>query len=358
MVVAHNALLEATRINKHWSTEEVVDYLINQQQVSGKRSSVVKSIQTALKEIKEELVSAGRGGDLQVIKKGRAPLHKYKHANVSISIDTLSEDNLLTLQHALNMLDNTDLSTNADELWAKVTRNTKFARAGSLSELRKFLFFDDRYRDNKNRELVPLLCNYIINKQPIELWYLPFSGQIKKITLHPYSVREYNRRYYLCGMHENGLAEFEHQDAKRQVNLGIDRILTPRSEEATPEVFDIRPAEDIKFVPQPEEFGTDYYANVIGLTVPKDRKPEKITLAISPEYKGYMETKPLHASQKSTSKTVVVGKEKWFLFEYSLVVNKELINNILHMGKECKVIGPASLQEEVKAAIASMATLY
>jgi len=357
--VTHAALMRATTLKQLWAVEDIVTYLDGEGLITGKRDSQVKQVQETLKRIKDDL--ANQKKDQQIIqgKKGRSPVYAYTTTKVELTFETLSEDNLLALQHALNMLDGTDLASNANDLWLKVTRNTRFSKMGTLQELKKYLFFDDRYRDNKNRDLVPTLCNFIINQEPIKLWYLPFKDSTPKhVIIHPYSVREYNRRYYLCGMHESGLEEFSRRDHKRQVNLGIDRIVNAAGSREDVTSQDIVHAEEIVYVTQPEHFGADYYANVIGLTVPRDQNPKKVQLAISPEFKGYMETKPLHASQKSTRKQVTVDGKQWTIFEYSLVTNKELINNILHLGTMCKVLAPQELVREVSSAVKQLAAHY
>ena len=82
-----------------------------------------------------------------------------------------------------------------------------------------------------------------------------------------------------------------------------------------------------------------FYKNVIGVTVPKGKTPEKVILAFSSVRSNYILTNPLHLSQK----LVREGKIQT-TFSYELILNPELETTILSFGADVVVIKPESLR--------------
>ncbi|MBA3662574.1 MAG: WYL domain-containing protein, partial [Gammaproteobacteria bacterium] len=87
----------------------------------------------------------------------------------------------------------------------------------------------------------------------------------------------------------------------------------------------------------------EYFEDIIGVTKPVDAAVENITLLFFGRSGKYMESKPLHGSQKS----------KWLdknTLEVSLkiIINYELQRLILSYAESVKVLEPAKLALSIK----------
>ncbi len=87
----------------------------------------------------------------------------------------------------------------------------------------------------------------------------------------------------------------------------------------------------------------EYFDDVVGVTVTENQKPIKILLQISNELFPYIESKPIHGSQKikeRNSKSVII--------ELSLQLNYEFISLVFSYGEEVTVIEPEELKTIIK----------
>ncbi len=160
----------------------------------------------------------------------------------------------------------------------------------------------------------------ILNKQVLEITYLPFHWEDPLVTLfHPLFLKQYNNRWFLIG-HIDGYDSL--------TNYPIDRII------------DIKEI-DIKFVNLEIDF-EEYFDDVIGATRNIDDEPLEIKLHFSPGRAPYVLTKPLHGSQK-----IKEQNESGLTISIEVIPNRELIAHILSYGDDITVISPESLREEV-----------
>jgi predicted DNA-binding transcriptional regulator YafY len=137
-------------------------------------------------------------------------------------------------------------------------------------------------------------------------------------TLKPYFLKQYQNRWYIIGETEKGYRTF-----------GIDRI----------ENITIGTK---KFKPKTEE-AKDKFSHVIGLNY-VDHKMVKILLSFHNSQKPYLESLPLHTSQKE----IITGNETTFDIELRIHPNFEFRQQILKYGSLVKVIEPKWLAKEIK----------
>ena len=136
-------------------------------------------------------------------------------------------------------------------------------------------------------------------------------------TLKPYFLKQYQNRWYVVGETEKGYRTF-----------GIDRIenITLGTK---------------KFKPKTEE-AKDKFSNVVGLNY-VDHKLEKIQLSFHPSQKPYLESLPLHRSQKQINM-----ESESFDIELLIHPNFEFRQQVLKYGSYVKVVEPKWLAEEIK----------
>jgi len=167
-----------------------------------------------------------------------------------------------------------------------------------------------------------LLCKY----QPFE------NEKPLAVVLHPYYLKQYNNRWFLFGYNPaNGIYTW---------NLALDRILT---------LIEVKG----KYQKNNQIDWAEYFDDIIGVTMPDNGIVENITLHFYCKTGKYMETKPLHGSQKS----------KW-VDDNTLEVNLQLIINyeverlILSYADSVKVIKPQKLAGLIKSRLKEAYSLY
>lgn len=101
---------------------------------------------------------------------------------------------------------------------------------------------------------------------------------------------------------------------------------------------------------QPQQF----FEAVIGVSVPTGRQPELVLLKASPERARYIETKPLHPSQRVDERAA----DGSVVFAYHLVHNVELENQLLSFGETVEVLFPLSLRKAITLRVQALCRLY
>ena len=95
------------------------------------------------------------------------------------------------------------------------------------------------------------------------------------------------------------------------------------------------------------DFNDDYFADIIGVTKYLDTEPQKIRLWVSSSLYPYIQTKPLHETQK-LMKSNATGYE----IEIEVRPNFELEQLILSFGEGMKVMSPTDLRDKIKSKLA------
>jgi predicted DNA-binding transcriptional regulator YafY len=93
----------------------------------------------------------------------------------------------------------------------------------------------------------------------------------------------------------------------------------------------------------PAGFDPDlYFSHSIGITAFAG-KPETVRFALNEISARYIETQPIHQTQKKIKTT-----GEWTEFEIKVLVTEELIMHFLSLGAQLKVISPETLKTEIK----------
>lgn len=166
------------------------------------------------------------------------------------------------------------------------------------------------------------LFNAIHYKKVLEINYQSFKKKkSQKISLHPYYLKQYNNRWFLFGLneHTNSIS-----------NLALDRIV------------DIKESSKSYIENETIDF-EEYFDDVVGVTVLKNREPVKVMLRVSNELFPYIESKPIHGSQKIKQRT-----EEYTIIELLVQLNYELISLIFSYGEAIIVQEPEELKTIIK----------
>ncbi len=165
------------------------------------------------------------------------------------------------------------------------------------------------------------LLHAIKNRFEISFSYKKFEdASVSERIVKPVAIKEARNRWYL-------LAE----DAKAGIikNFGLDRMANLEiSSRKFREIKDYDPSEEFRY-----NFG------IINGT---GEEPQRIVLSFTPTEGRYINSLPLHHSQKEIFKT---DKERQF--EYHLVPTYDFKMEILSYGNTVKVLEPESLKKDI-----------
>lgn len=177
------------------------------------------------------------------------------------------------------------------------------------------------------------LFSCISRRQAIDLCYKPFDKEAIWVTISPYHLKQFNGRWFLIALREDGRQGLIHHYA-------LDRI------------EDIKENTKAQYRPTDIDFG-EYFFPVIGVTIPEGREVETITLRVRKKEYPYIETKPLHITQEK-----VCEDDESVTITIEVMVNFELKQRLLSHADYVTVIEPQSLREEMKSLIEKMWNNY
>jgi predicted DNA-binding transcriptional regulator YafY len=170
-------------------------------------------------------------------------------------------------------------------------------------------------------EYITPLYNAILYKKVLDVSYRSFKRENNQtIIFHPYYLKQFKNRWFVLGLN---------QDLNLITNLALDRLVNV---EGCEEVYI---ANTIDF--------SEYFEDIIGVTLNKDIAAEKVLLKITIDLYPYIQTKPLHGSQKLKEL-----KNSYAVIELELIPNYELESLILSFGEGIEIIFPETLRERVK----------
>lgn len=253
-------------------------------------------------------------------------VHKgYYYTDPDYSIDRmpLSPDEIEAIHLAastLRQFRSIELFKNSEAAIDKILDRLSLHPTGSVDDTARFVHFETAplYRGS---EYLPSLLTAIRNREEVTLAYEKYTGSKQRsYTLHPYLLKEYRNRWYVIG----------YNPVKGDVvTFGLDRIA------AVPAPTGLR------FEVQADFDADLFFRHSIGITAIHDT-PERIHLRFTPLAGKYVESQPLHHSQR-----ILRNDEVALEVELYLCITRELLMLILSYGADVEVKGPESLRRAV-----------
>ena len=149
--------------------------------------------------------------------------------------------------------------------------------------------------------------------------YQRYEGQRETLTMQPYSMKVYNRRWYLLGyIKEKGFIR----------HLALERFLdlhTTNTKFEIPKDFEAR----------------KYYKDVVGIYVNENLPVVNLKIRVYGVQMEYMRMLPLHKSQSEVKSRYGEFAE----FTYRVCLTPELKSKILAMGPNVEVMDPLEYRE-------------
>ena len=178
----------------------------------------------------------------------------------------------------------------------------------------------------RGMEYFETLVSSIKKKIPVSFIHYSYDKKLfKAIIIHPYLMKESNKRWYLVGHSE------EHKEVRY---FGLDRIYDPV---LIDKEFKETKGGDLRTL----------FDNKIGLNTIHDKeveKPEEVTLWVSRTMANYIKSMPLHKSQTHKE----FGGYGEILVTLHLVPTYELLAMILSYGKHMELLTPKWLRKEIE----------
>ncbi len=246
----------------------------------------------------------------------------YRYANTSFSINNmpLNEVEVNQLKDALLILSQFKGMPQFEWVHELVP---KLQQGIASDEVSATIIEFDSNQYLKGIEHLGPLHNAIFYKKVLNISYQPFENDAPfDVVIHPYFLKQYNNRWFLFG--------FNQENGKYDWNLALDRIVFIKET-------------NIDYHKNTVIDWSEYFEDIIGVTKPSNAEIENVVLHFNSKTGNYIQTKPLHGSQKS----------KWFndntlQVSLQIIINYELERLILSYADSVVVIQPLSLAQTIK----------
>lgn len=269
----------------------------------------------------------GWNAPIKRVYEGKRCYYVYEEVNFSINKKDLSEAELETIDEALVMLNRFKGVEGFDWVDEFVT-NFEDKLGRKKNEVPVIGYQKNPFL--KGIENLSVIYNYIVNRQVLKITYEHFvKGKIVHVV-HPYYLKEYNNRWFLFGITE--------QKRDFLISLPLDRMV------------DIEPMH-IEYIPNKNFNFEEYFEDVVGVSVPMSGTPDKVVLKFEKSRFPYVETKPLHPSQR------IIDKDECIV-QIEVHQNSELDSLIFSFGDQVEVLAPDSLRNKFKARIDKLSEKY
>jgi hypothetical protein len=263
----------------------------------------------------------------------RIKILKYAVPDASIYQKPLNAEEVEILQSLLSdiqMLHGRPNSLNLYQIFEKLSKDV------FLSDNNAPIVFYQGNEYLKGIQNFPSLNNWIRNHQRILVVYQGFQKSKIEIEISPYFLKEYNNRWYVFGYCHNNSDSNGIVD--KVINLALDRIAS-----VSESFNEFKP---INFNP------VEYFDDIYGVSQ-VDGAVESLVLNFYGLQGHYVETNPIHASQK--------GKwldDKTYEVRLALKINYELVSKLLSYGAEVYVLAPIHLQLKLKEIAHNIENMY
>lgn len=256
---------------------------------------------------------------LERLKDGKRVYYRYSDSHYSIKNQTINQFEAEQLKETLSIL--TRFKGMPQFEWIEellVRIEDTFKLSGKTNA---FVGFEQNpYLKGLN--YFTELFSAIQNKKVLRIAYKGYRQTVEvESIIHPWYLKQFNNRWFLFGFNENYNA---------LSNFALDRIFSVS--EIQKDYFENL---EIDF----EEF----FEDVIGVTVKQNDIPQKVLIKVARDLWPYIESKPIHGSQKVKSKN-----ENDVEIEISVQLNHELISSLFSYMDGIEIEEPESLRSQIK----------
>lgn len=256
--------------------------------------------------------------------------YKYADPDYSITNIPLTNQDLGKLTEVVELLKQFKGFTHFQELSGVVQ---KLEDKIHVSKTKERAIIDLEKNDHlKGLEYIDPIFQSISKKKCIEITYQSFKARKSDTFLfHPALLKEFRNRWFVLG---------KKKEKMPYILLALDRLLSVVPTEKNSVNFD-------------NENLQDYFTHVVGVSVNQGEPPEEVVLFIDHSNAPYVQTKPIHHSQK-----IIEQNDQGVIVSLHVQINFELEREILGFGDSIKVISPSRLRSRIKEKLIHAIDLY
>lgn len=257
---------------------------------------------------------------LDKVREGKRVYYRYSDKNFSIKKQAINESEANQLKETLSILNRFKGMPQFDWMEEMLIRiESEFKLKTNIKPIVSF----EQNQYLKGLIFFSELFNAIHYKKVIDVYYQSFKQEKPvKMRLHPYYLKQYNNRWFLFALNEN---------TNSISNLALDRII---------EIKEINK----QYIENKSIDFEEYFDDVVGVTVAENQQPIKILLQINNNLFPYIQSKPIHGSQK-----IKVRYNNYVIIELFLQLNYEFISLLFSYGEDVTVIEPEQLRTIIKS---------
>jgi len=282
-------------------------------------------------------------GDLQIMRSDKlgyyAPIevydnkfYRYSDPNYSIMNMPMSQNDYQLMQEAVDVLRQLQDFDQFSEVADVVSRLQD--RLAITQKRRKPIIHFDSVADLKGLRLLNPLYNHIVCQQTLQISYRSYKAtKAQQVTVYPYLLKEFRNRWFLFASKCEDMA---------LLTLALDRIVS------------VEVVENIPWRENPDFDTEHYFDDIIGVTKPVGAKPYTITFWVSPTTCKYIETKPLHPSQKLLNE----NPDGSCVFQIEVVINLEMFSVFMSYGSGVRILSPEKAANYLKGILVDSVKAY
>ncbi|WP_439487462.1 helix-turn-helix transcriptional regulator [Algoriphagus sp.] len=267
-------------------------------------------------------MESGEGWEIELerIREGKKVFYRYTDLSFSINNMPLNDVEIQNLKESIDILSQFKGMPQFGWISEVIPKLQKGTSRDALAQ--EWMEFESSEYLKGINFLGPIV-NALRYKKTLEISYQPYeNAEPYSLILHPYFLKQYNGRWFLFGLNpETGSSSW---------TLAIDRIV---------EIKEVL----IPFIENTKIDWKEYFEDIIGVTKTENQEAQKVILNFFGRTGHYIETKPLHGSQKSKwldNQTLEVRLE--------IIPNYELERLILSYADSVKVLQPIAFIEVIK----------
>lgn len=282
-------------------------------------------------------------GDIQLMRSNKlgynAPIvvrdrkyYTYSEPTYSISNSPISSVDMEKMKEVVDVLKHLNGFSYFDEMSDMIVRLENNLHKSKGVQKATVQFESNKLLKGLN--WIGVLHKAIREEIPVLITYKSFKSKEAIQTIYyPYLLKEYRNRWF---------AIVRTKKVKVLLTLALDRI------------EDIEEMAKSGFVPYDGVDFERYYADAIGVTKNERDRGQRVHLEIDAQNAPYVETKPIHDSQKILSR-----KENGnIIIRLDVVLNFELEREILGFGECIQVLAPQRLRERISRRLRKALNVY
>ena len=260
-------------------------------------------------------------------KSGRYLFYEYEDKDFSIYNIPLDDDGMAKLAQTIFILSKFEGMPNFEWIDEMIDHFKSTLNIPTTKD--SVVGFDDNIY-LKNRNHFSRLFSAIIAEQSLIITYRPFGKEPLVYNIHPYYLKQYNKRWFLFGCVEG---------KSNLSNFPLDRI------------EDISNS-TVPYVPNTRFDFNELFEDVIGVSNLFD-DAEIINFSVSTQSLDYIQTKPILPNQKPIEK-----RENETIFEIKTIINREFIQLLLSYGSAITVLKPQKLVDIISMEVSKTLKNY